>query len=159
MGLVTTLLGAYMQYKAEGDATAAKIQQDRENQQIADARAADALQRGNAEAGMIRMRAGQILGQQRASYGASGVDANVGTPASIQASSAMMGELDAQTAMNNAVRQAWGLKTYGYMYGQDAAYQAQAGQDAQYSTILGGLNQGAQLVMSVPSSPTGLKGL
>lgn len=148
MGLATTGLGTLLQMKAESDATDAKVSEAQQNQRLADARATDALQRGAYEAGALRMNAGRIAGQQRADFGASGVDENVGSAADVQASTRMMGELDARTAMNNAYRQAWGFKTYGYMYGQEAGYEQRAGQYAEAGTFLGGISQGEQQIAS-----------
>lgn len=141
MSVFTDILGTFLTYKAEGDATDAKIAEDQQNQRLSEARADDALARGAYQAGAIRMRAGQIMAQQRAGYAASGVDANVGSAADVQASARMIGELDAKTALNNAYRQAWGFRTYGYLYGQEADYERTAGRAQQYATLLGGASQ------------------
>lgn len=72
--------------------------------------AGDALLRGNVEAGKLRLRASQMVSEQQLAYQAGGVDPTTGTPATNAEYTSAVGELDAQTAANNAAREAWGYK-------------------------------------------------
>lgn len=63
------------------------------------------------EAGKLRSQGSQLIARQKVAYANSGVDATVGTPASVMADTRLMSELDAQTAENNAANEVWGFKT------------------------------------------------
>lgn len=142
-GLGASLLGGALKGSAEQRQLEAKRQADLQNQQLANAQAADALRRGAFQAGQVRQRGDQIIGQERTGYAASGVDENVGTAAAVQGETAARAELDAQTAQNNAARQAWGYKVSATQEGQQAALDEQAKSEVGTETLLGGLGQGA----------------
>jgi hypothetical protein len=74
---------------------------------------ADARARGGYAAGQLRMQASQLAARQRVAYANSGVDISEGTPAATMAATRVMGELDAETAVNNAAREAWGYQRQG----------------------------------------------
>jgi len=94
---------------------------------LAETKAADALQRGFDAASRQRQEATQLIARQRVAYTNSGVDAQVGTAASVQENTRAVGEADAQTIENNAVREAWGLKRYAAQMGSQAdAYRRRA---------------------------------
>jgi hypothetical protein len=73
-----------------------------------EAQRVDALVQGGQQAGQLRTRTSQIQGQQRLAFASSNVDASSGTAAQTQDSTGFYGELDAQTAKNNARRVALG---------------------------------------------------
>lgn len=143
VGIGAGLLGSALRGSAEQQALAAKQRADLQNQQLAEGQAADALARGAQQAGRIQMRGAQVLGSERAGYGASGVDSNVGSAAQVQGATAAMSSLDAQTAENNAARQAWGYRVSAQQYGEQAALDKQGEGESEAGTILGGLGQGA----------------
>lgn len=91
--------GAYQQQIAEMNARAS------------DDLAKDAVERGKTESSLVRNRARQMLGSQRAGYAGQGVEVNSGTALQIQDETYTMGETDALTVKNNAWREAWGYKT------------------------------------------------
>jgi hypothetical protein len=95
-------------------------QADLQNQQLAEQAGADASARGGQQAGRIRMQASQLAARQRVAFANSGVDITTGTPVQVAAGTAAMGELDAQTARNNAAREAWGYEVTAARYGQQA---------------------------------------
>jgi hypothetical protein len=66
--------------------------------------------RGAREAGRLRMLGAYANETQKVGYAASNVDPTSGTAAAVQADSAALTELDAQTVKNNAARDAWGFK-------------------------------------------------
>jgi hypothetical protein len=86
------------------------------NAQISEAAAADAIRRGREEAAIHRMRARRLIGEQKATYGAAGVETESGSPLDVLSDTAMLGELDARTALSNAEREAWGLRTQGWNF-------------------------------------------
>ena len=143
VGMTVGLIGSGVKAFGDSQQLGAKATADQQNQRIAEIQAADALQRGAYHAGQIRMRAGQIVGQQRAAYGASGVDANTGSAARVQVATRAMGELDAQTAQNNAARQAWGYNVTAQQYGEQAGLDRQAQGQAATGALLGGIGQAA----------------
>lgn len=72
--------------------------------------AQDAMARGGLEANQATGRGERIASAQRANAAGNNLDPNYGTPAAAQDEAIAMGEADALTARNNAVREAYGLK-------------------------------------------------
>lgn len=144
MGLAATGIGTYLNVKAAGDATAARVRADQLNAGLADAQGANALQLGTWQAGRIRQRAGEIAAAQRAGYASSGVDESVGSAAQVQAGTRAQGALDALMAQNNAARQAWGYKVTSQQYRNQAQADDISGRYAQTGALLGGLGQAEQ---------------
>ena len=70
----------------------------------------DAIQRGAVEEEQTRTRTRQLMAQQKAVMAANGLDSSTGTGASLLADSAALGEFDALTVRNNAMKQAYGHK-------------------------------------------------
>lgn len=96
-------------------------------------------QAGQTSADWQRVRTGQAVGTQRSAQAANGIDVNSGSAAQLQDDTAMIGELDALTIMNNAAREAYG---YRVQAGQDLANAGQARTNASSKatgSILGGL--------------------
>jgi hypothetical protein len=94
---------AYSEYEA--GQTEAKVADA--NATLAEHSAADALQRGAAQAGQIREKGAQVASEQKVALAASGVDPS--SAANLFATTASGAELDALTARNNAAKRAWGL--------------------------------------------------
>lgn len=114
MGALVSGIGSY-----EAGNTNAGIAKT--NAQFASMNASDALARGNIKAAQIEGQGSQVVGKEKAGYSASGVDTSAGgTPMQAMADSRMMSQLDSQTALNNAAREAWGYKTQAYGYTQQA---------------------------------------
>lgn len=110
-------VGANMSRQASLDEGHLKGALDYLNMTGAEVGAQDALQRGSMAAAQLRMRGNQLAGQQKAAYAASGVDSSSGSAADTLASTRAMAELDAQTAKNNAAREALGYKQRAFQYG------------------------------------------
>lgn len=136
---VTQAAGLAMQYQANQEEQINKDLQTQKNISLANAAAADAVARGNREAAITRMKGDQQQGALRSAYATSNVDTSVGTPVQAAAQNAYFTELDAKTAENNALREAWGFKTYGTQYAQQAAIDAARTNNKQAATILGGV--------------------
>ena len=98
--------------------------------------AADASQRGAAEAGKIRMAGSLAIGEAKTQVAASGIDAQSGSPLDAMESIRSGSELDATTSLLNGKRAAWG-HTY-----QSSLYK-QAGDNA---LVQGGLAAGASFL-------------
>lgn len=101
------------------------------NKQVRDYQAQDTLARGAIEEQKQREQVRQFSGRQRAAMGASGVMADSGSFGDVLVQSAEMGERDALTIRNNAMRAAWGYETQGAAEefegrARSRAYQGQA---------------------------------
>lgn len=134
VGAGTKMFGDYQENEAKQKELAA-------NKQLAEQAAADALARGNQDAGRARMQGSQLIERQKVGYAASGVDATAGTPLQVMAGTRLMSELDARTLENNAAREAWGYKQHGLAYQQQAALERQRYGNRQAGTVLGGIGQ------------------
>lgn len=101
----------------------------------------DALNRGESAANESDLKTKQTIGDQRAAMGASGVDVNSGSSADVQASTSAIGQLDALTIRNNAMRESFGYKvqslndTYAGKFDEDAA-----NTDSENTLLTGGMN-------------------
>lgn len=109
-----------------------------------DRRAADdALQRGSIDAAEHRQKVRQMISQQNANMSTAGVDTSTGTPLEVMSETAGMGELDALRIVNNAQRQAAGLKAQSEL----EVFRGNAAQQAGYfntaGTALGGIGNAA----------------
>ena len=69
----------------------------------------------------MRLQTSQLKGRQRASLAANGIDLGSQTAVNILTTTDVMGEIDANTVAANAVRSAWGYRTQGQNFKNDAA--------------------------------------
>lgn len=109
---------ALNQENQAGTEAAYAIKGAEQNKQVANQAAADARMRGARQAGLVRLQASQLAARQRVAYANSGIDVTQGTPVQTAASTAATGELDAQTSLNNAAREAWGYEVAANRYQQ-----------------------------------------
>lgn len=130
LGGVLQGLGAKQQADAAREAAL-------ENARLARLAAADAVRRGEQQAGLVRRDASRVIGQQRVAYAASGVDVGVGSPVNVAGDTRMIAEMDAEVIRNNAAREAWGYRRQGAQFSQQASAANAAGQYAIASTVLG----------------------
>ena len=110
------------------------------------------LKVGKANAALTRRDVKQVVGSQRASYGASGAVVDSGSAADVVVDTQALGEMDALTIERNAARQAWAKQEEGKSY-QLQADMYRAGYkdptDVFGSTLLAGLaNTGGQFLVS-----------
>ncbi len=70
--------------------------------------ATDAVSRGRDQEDRFRTQIKGLIGSQRASFAAQGVDVGSGSAVDVQEDTARQGELDALTIRTNAAREAWG---------------------------------------------------
>lgn len=90
------------------------------NARLAELGAQSTMLAGTRQAGSILLKGGQLKGTQRANMAANGIDLGSDTATNILTSTDVMKEIDADTAMANAVRQAWGYRTQATNYTNDA---------------------------------------
>lgn len=81
------------------------------NAQEAEKQALDSLDRGGQEEARYRREIAQLIGSQRATFGARNVAADSGTALDLLSDSAYWGEMDAQQIRRNAGREAASLRT------------------------------------------------
>lgn len=98
--------------------------------------AKDALTRGAADEQQQRIKTRQVMGAQRAALAASGVDVNSGTGSRILTDSAGLGELDALTIRENAMRSAWGYQTQAENSRAEGALARYAGKQKAAASLL-----------------------
>lgn len=123
-GLLSTGLNAL------GDLSSGYGQAQQYNYQAAIAQNNAAITRQNEDASLTagqyeesqsKLRTGQTIGAQLAAQAGNGVDVNVGSPATVRASTATTGALDAAMIHYNAARQAYGLETQAANYDSQAS--------------------------------------
>lgn len=109
-GAATSGAGAYEQGQARAADARYQAQVARNNRMVADENAALAAQSGEARESSQNMKTAQSVGGIRAGFGASGVDVNTGSAATVQGSAAKLGALDALTIRSNTAREAYGYE-------------------------------------------------
>jgi hypothetical protein len=72
--------------------------------------ATDAIARGKQTEGLFRKQLRGVIGSQRASFAAQGVEVSSGSAEQVQEDTAYQGELDALQIRTNAAREAWGFQ-------------------------------------------------
>jgi len=139
-GIVSGGVGSYFSAKSnkanlEGQAALADT-----NQRIAELGAQQELLNGQQQVGRLTMQAGQLKSSQRTNLAANGMDLGEGSAAEIQASTDIMKEIDKNTVEANAVRSAWGYRTQGMNYQNEATVKRGSA---------GGINSGMSGVSSL----------
>lgn len=107
-GGASNVVGSF--FSASGQRSALRNQADiaEINARVSEMSAQSELMRGQRETQAVRLRTASLKSRQRAAMAANGVDLGEGSAAEILTSTDYMGEVDAQTATDNAIRQAWG---------------------------------------------------
>jgi hypothetical protein len=142
-GLVSGAFGAARQSRATEQAYNYQAAVNRNNAQVAEWQAQDALSRGAKSEQAQRLKVAQLKSAQRAGFAARGVALDEGSPLAILQDSDYMGELDALTIRDNAAKEAWGLRNQGANYSSDASMlsaraNAESPTGAAFSTLLTG---------------------
>jgi len=134
--LAMTGFGAGFQSAAEKRGGKAQAELNRFNAEAAEMQADDAIVRGKEAEARHRQVVKQLIGAQRAAFGASGVDVNQGNALDVQADTASMGELDALTIQLNAAREAWGYRNQAIDYRARGELAEMEGQTKAIGTLL-----------------------
>lgn len=142
---VTAVVGAVTSIKASNDQADYQNAVGKNNAISAEYAAKDSLDRGIVEEDKQRNRTRALMAQQRASMAANGIDGTTGTGSLLLADSAAMGEFDALTVRNNALKGAYGL-------GVQADNMRAEGQNA----LIKGQNQAIGTVLTAGSQVYGM---
>lgn len=119
-GAASNTIGSF--YSAKGQQSALRYQADiaDTNARIAELGAQSELIRGQREEQASRLRTAQLKSGQRVAMAANGIDLGEGSARDILTSTDYMGEVDANTIAANALGQAWGYRTQGMNFQNDA---------------------------------------
>lgn len=153
-GTAVSTLATYQQGRYE-----AKVAEM--NQRNESARALDALDRGQTEAQRAARQHASLIGAQRASMAANGVDLSFGTAADFLADSATAAVDDQMTVRENARREAMGYDINSVNFGAQATA---AKRTAKFALVEGGLKMaqtyagGAQQKNALAASRAGSLG-
>lgn len=109
-GAVTGAMGAYNKSKSDKAAYNYQAAVQRNNAQLAEWQAQDALSRGQQVENQQRHKTAQLKGTQRALMAARGIDLNEGSALNILTDTDFMGDIDALVIRDNAAREAWGFR-------------------------------------------------
>lgn len=135
--VASTLLQAQGQLQAgQQNAAIANRNADR-----LDTAATDAVLRGRAEADLLRQQVVSRIGTQRAGLSASNVDISRGSAARLSADTAAAGELEVMTILNNAAREAYGMRQQASIVRDDGRAARRAGTMNAAGTLITGTSQ------------------
>lgn len=109
------------------------------NARIEEANATYATQKGELDAQARGMKTAAIVGEQKASFGAAGVEIGSDTAARVIGSTESIGALDAATIRNNAAREAYGHRVNAYGFNAQSVLDSYGARMARRNAILGGL--------------------
>jgi hypothetical protein len=129
LSTVVSVAGAAQQSKAAQAQAKYQAAVQRNNAQIAEYQAQDAIERGTQAEQQKRREIQQVIGQQRAAMSVSGLSMDSASFVDTIGDTAAMGEMDALTIRSNAAKQAWAYRAQGAgMDAQAQLYDAQAAQ-------------------------------
>ena len=119
-GGITSTVGGY--FSAASKQTALRGQADIAdiNARISELGAQSILHQGQQKVGALTLRAGRLKSSQRAALAANGIDLGVGSAAELQASTDIMKDIDVNTLTANAIGSAWGYRTQGVNFRNEA---------------------------------------
>ena len=138
--------------KQQADATTAANEYNakvaRNNQELADQAAADAIKRGKVEAQLKQQETAALKGRQLTALAANGVDVGSGSAVDVTSNTDALGKFEELRIRSNAQREALGFQTEGMNYAAKAgleSYSAQsaqaAGKTAVFSSLVGGASK------------------
>ncbi len=130
LGAGLSAAGQIQEGNAAKKAADFRAQVSRNNAVIANQAAAESRDRGEALAGRERLRTRQALGSARATLAGQGVVIDEGTALNVTQDIAQFGELDVQTILSNAEREARGFEQRGVNFQSEAQLTEQAGRQA-----------------------------
>lgn len=129
LGLVTSAIGvgveaasARREVQAQNAAAEYNAQVAARNAELENARAVDARVRGELEVQDYRRKVSKLVGQQRATFGASGAVVDTGSPLAVTEDTEATAELDALAIQRNAAREVWGHQVQSQNYSSEAGF-------------------------------------
>lgn len=120
-GMGASMVGASNSAKAQQSNLDYQAEVSANNAQIAEWQAQDAIRQGQQQEQQSRLQYAAMKGTQRAALAANGVALDEGSAVDILTSTDYMNEMDASTIRANAARTAWGYRTQGTNYSDNAA--------------------------------------
>lgn len=141
---MSALKGATSAYGSYSDAKAIKAQGAYESQQlefnsrIAELQAKKTEADGKEQSTQYKTKIKQLIGKQRASMAAQGIEVGSGSALEVQLETKELGALDALTIRNNAFREAMGYRIQSIDYTKQAAITRASSQGKARNTYLSG---------------------
>lgn len=117
------------------------------NARLSEIQAQDAIDRGEVEATRLKKQTKQLVGEQRASLAAQGIDINSGSAYDVQQDAKEAAVVDTMTIRNNAAREAWGYKVQAQNSVSQGNYQSIAANQNANATMLTGILNGSRYAM------------
>jgi hypothetical protein len=165
IGLGLDIVGGLFSANAQKEAGNAQAATYFEQARAADLNAAaagelsrDAVIRGGLEERNLRQQGGQLLGSQKAAYGASGIDSATGSAAQVADASRLALEEDVAAIRLNAQREAWGSQIDALNYKSQARAYRNAAKAAKKSGGQAGMGTMLTTASSVASKWSSLAG-
>lgn len=119
-GMLNSAIGSFYSAKSTKLALQTQANIAAINARLSENTAQSALAAGQSQVAAQTLRAGQLKSSQRASMAANGIDLGVGSAAETLASTDVMKDIDKNTIEANAISSAWGYRTQGVSYVNDA---------------------------------------
>lgn len=138
-GMGARILGGLLTGMAQIQAGGYNATIARQNAVLADISAGDAIARGHLAAATALLKGASATGRQTTALVAGGVQANTGSALDVLSDTSLMSKLDADRISNDAAREAWGYRTKGQQFRQQAAMDEAQGLSAGGASILGGV--------------------
>ena len=139
--------GAYQGAQAQRDMAKYNEAVARNNATMAEYQAQDAISRGNAAAEEHSRKVAALVGTQRNSMAARGLDISEGTPLDIVSDTETLGSIDQRTIKTNAEKEAWSARVQSGNYANQAGmYKIQAENTSPLMVGAGSLLSGAASV-------------
>lgn len=123
-GSLISMIGNYQLGKTQAKAQKSQLEfqadMNRINARMAERSAQSVLYQGQQQVGALTLRSGKVKSSQRVAMAANGIDLGEGNAVEVQATTDLMTEIDKNTIEANAVRSAWGYRTQGVNYSNQA---------------------------------------
>lgn len=139
-------LGSILKGSAENAAGQAARSTAQRNADLIGQAAADAIHRSQITEMREQAKGNEIIAEQRTAEAASGTDVNVGSNADIAQQTMQFTDLDREIIRNDALREAYGLRTKEQQVRQEGEYAAQAGRNSMLGSFIGGIGQVAGII-------------
>jgi len=121
-GAAVSTVGAYYGAKSSKIALNAQANIADINARISELSAQSELEAGQRKEQASRLTTAKVKSSQKAAMAANGIDLGSDTAVNIQTTTDVLGEVDANTIAANAARSAWGYRTQGVNFKNDALF-------------------------------------
>lgn len=123
-GALNSAYGAFASARTQRRNLAFQAEMARINAGLSEKAAEGELLKGQQQEQSARLRTAGLKSTQRAAMAANGIDLSSGTAQNILNTTDYMGDVDANTIAANAIKSAWGYRTQGTNYSNEAAMAA-----------------------------------